>query len=73
MKYLINLQFIINMQVEVEDIQGRIHTVSQSFSFDNSKPTFKMFSQWPLSVYFPDLVSKYVLISLFNFKLVILE
>jgi hypothetical protein len=61
------------MQVKVEDIQGRIHIVSQPFSLDNSKPTFKMFSQWPLSVYFPDLVSKYVLFSLFHFKLVILK
>lgn len=60
------------MQVKVEDIQGRIHEVSQPFSLDNSKPTFKMFSQWPLNVYFPDLVSIYILFLLY-FKLVILK
>lgn len=47
------------MQVRVEDIQGRIHEISQSFSLDNSKPSLKLFSQWPLNVYFPDVVSKY--------------
>lgn len=61
------------MQVRVEDIQGRVHKVSQPFSLDNSKPTFNIFSQWPLNVYFPDLVSKYVIFSLLDFKLVILE
>lgn len=54
------------MQVKVEDIQGRIHEVSQPFSLDNSKPALKLFSQWPLNVYFPDVVSKFcVLFSLF--------
>lgn len=46
------------IQVKVEDIQGRIHEVSQPFSLDNSKPALKLFSQWPLNVYFPDVVSK---------------
>lgn len=59
------------MQVKVEDIQGRIHEVSQPFSLDNSKPALKLFSQWPLNVYFPDVVSKsFILFSLFC-KLVI--
>ncbi|XP_025424702.1 transmembrane protein 62-like isoform X2 [Sipha flava] len=55
------------INVKVEDIQGRIHIVSQPFSLDNSKPTFKMFSQWPLSVYFPDLLLlMFVIASLVN-------
>lgn len=48
------------MQVKVEDVQGRIREVSQSFALDNSKPALKLFSQWPLNVYFPDVVSKYI-------------
>lgn len=50
------------MQVKVEDILGRVNKISQPFSFDNSKPALKLFSQWPLNVYFPDVVSKYILI-----------
>lgn len=61
------------MQVKVEDIQGRTHKVSQSFALDNSKPALKLFSQWPLNVYFPDVVSKHILFSLLCLKLVILE
>jgi len=61
------------MQVKVEDIQGRIHEISQLFALDNSKPALKLFSQWPLNVYFPDVVSQYILFSLLCFKLVILE
>lgn len=61
-----------SMQVRVEDIQGRIHEVNQPFSLDNSKPTLKLFSQWPLNVYFPDVVSKYILFLLLFLKLVIL-
>ncbi|VVC34267.1 Calcineurin-like phosphoesterase domain, ApaH type,Metallo-dependent phosphatase-like [Cinara cedri] len=55
------------INVKVEDIQGRIHEVSQAFSLDNSKPTLKLFSQWPLNVYFPDvLFMMFVIASLAN-------
>lgn len=52
------------MQVRVEDIQGRKHEINHPFSLDNSKPALKLFSQWPLNVYFPDVVSMNVLLSL---------
>jgi len=61
------------MQVRVEDIQGRIHEVNHPFSLDHSKPGLKLFSQWPLNVYFPDLVSIIVLFALSLIMLVILE
>lgn len=48
----------------MEDVQGRIHEISQPFSLDNSIPPLKFFSQWPLNVYFPDLVSIYYTIIL---------
>lgn len=44
------------LQVKVEDTQGRIGEKSQPFSLDNSRPLLNFFSQWPLNVYFPDLV-----------------
>lgn len=52
------------MQVIVEDIQGRKHEIHHPFSLDNSKPRLKIFSQWPLNVYFPDVVSINVLFTL---------
>jgi len=52
------------MQVKVEDIQGRKHEINHPFSLDNSKPALKLFSQWPLNVYFPDVVSINVLFAL---------
>jgi len=52
------------MQVRVEDIQGRKHEINHPFSLDNSKPGLKLFSQWPLNVYFPDVVNIYVLFAL---------
>lgn len=61
------------LQVIVEDIQGRINEISQPFSLDNSKPSLKFFSQWPLSVYFPDVVSKCIIFPFIYFKLVILN
>ncbi|XP_027844232.1 transmembrane protein 62-like isoform X3 [Aphis gossypii] len=55
------------LHVRVEDIQGRKHEINHPFSLDNSKPALKLFSQWPLNVYFPDvLLMMFVIASLAN-------
>ncbi|CAI6347010.1 unnamed protein product [Macrosiphum euphorbiae] len=55
------------LTVRVEDIQGRKHEINHPFSLDNSTPGLKLFSQWPLNVYFPDvLLMMFVIASLAN-------
>lgn len=66
--HLLYLLLYFYIQVKVEDIQGRMNEINRPFSLDNSKPTLKFFSQWPLNIYFPNLVS----IHLFGFKVTIL-
>ncbi|XP_050421603.1 transmembrane protein 62-like isoform X2 [Adelges cooleyi] len=45
-----------NIHVRVEDIQGRVHEISQMFTLDDTVPVIKHFTQWPLNLYFPNVL-----------------
>ncbi|XP_050520964.1 transmembrane protein 62-like isoform X2 [Daktulosphaira vitifoliae] len=50
------IQGIHTIHVRVEDVQGRTHEISQSFTLDSNISIIKNFAQWPLNLYFPNVL-----------------